>query len=49
MSGFTCPFCHLIFLQRTEFQHHLHLEHPERMPQPGSPEPAQPDSDAPAR
>ena len=43
MTGFTCPFCHLIFLQRTEFEHHLRLEHPERLPQP------EPDADTPAR
>jgi hypothetical protein len=27
---FTCPFCHLRFSLRTEFQDHLRREHPER-------------------
>lgn len=33
-DGFTCPFCHLIFSLRTEFESHLRLEHPERLPAP---------------
>jgi hypothetical protein len=32
MSGFTCPFCHLIFLLRTEFESHVRTGHPERQP-----------------
>jgi hypothetical protein len=34
MSGFTCPFCHLIFLLRTELENHVLTDHPERRPPP---------------
>jgi hypothetical protein len=27
---FTCPFCHLLFSLRTEFEDHLRSEHPDR-------------------
>ena len=27
---FTCPFCHLVFGGRSEFENHLQVEHPDR-------------------
>jgi len=27
---FTCPFCHLVFGGRSEFENHLQIEHPDR-------------------
>jgi hypothetical protein len=45
---FTCPFCHLIFGGRNEFENHLHVEHPDRYhPKPPEhPSPQQHQTDA---
>lgn len=37
-TGFTCPFCHLVFALRAEFEHHVSDEHPDRRPQAPTPE-----------
>jgi hypothetical protein len=45
---FTCPFCHLIFGGRSEFENHLQIEHPDRYhPKPPEhPSPQQRQNDA---
>jgi hypothetical protein len=40
---FVCPFCHLRFSLRTEFQSHLQLEHPDKTG--GGPNPRRNESD----
>ncbi len=34
MSGFVCPFCHLVFALRPEWEDHIRREHPDRQPAP---------------